>query len=83
MYVQCFYFRLNVWFDYLIMGTVCLQISPSPSPVPSANSDSGDVESPGTLPNGETCDKVSNKCDIQDFSFTACVPFVGNGNIFL
>ncbi|KAI3470965.1 hypothetical protein Pfo_027628 [Paulownia fortunei] len=56
------------------------QMSPSPSPVPAVNLESGNAQSPVYLPKGETCDKVWNKCDIKDYSITACVPFVGNGS---
>ncbi|KAK4436443.1 hypothetical protein Salat_0808000 [Sesamum alatum] len=56
------------------------QISPSPSPVPAANLDSGNAQTHGNPTKEEHCDEVSNKCDIKDYSITACVPFVGNGS---
>ncbi|KAL0382218.1 UNVERIFIED_CONTAM: hypothetical protein Scaly_0509100 [Sesamum calycinum] len=55
-------------------------ISPSPSPVPAPNFDSGNAQSHGKPTQEENCDKVSNKCDIKAYSITACVPFVGNGS---
>ncbi|KAG8390179.1 hypothetical protein BUALT_Bualt01G0056500 [Buddleja alternifolia] len=55
------------------------QMSPSPSPVPAENTNPGNDQSPMNPPKGETCDMVSNECDIKDYSITACVPFLGDG----
>ncbi|KAL2555894.1 uncharacterized protein Fot_00633 [Forsythia ovata] len=52
-------------------------VSPSPSPVPSANFKSGDsMNSPEEV---KACDMALNKCKIDEYNITACVPSVGNG----
>lgn len=57
-------------------------MSPSPSPVPLENRDSGNVRSPVDSPKKETCDMVADtdKCRIVESHVSACVPFDGNGN---
>ncbi|KAL2540012.1 Uncharacterized protein Adt_00990 [Abeliophyllum distichum] len=54
-----------------------IMVSPSPSPVPSANFKSGDsMNSPEEV---KACDILLNKCKIDEYNITACVPSVGNG----
>ncbi|XP_022890842.1 uncharacterized protein LOC111405946 [Olea europaea var. sylvestris] len=52
-------------------------MSPSPSPVPSANSNTRDVQNPVNQPKLDICDMVSDKCHIAGYKITACVPSLG------
>lgn len=54
-------------------------MSPSPSPVPSANSNTRDVQNPVNQPKLDICDMVSDKCHIAGYKITACVPSLGKG----
>ncbi|CAA3032036.1 Hypothetical predicted protein [Olea europaea subsp. europaea] len=51
-------------------------MSPSPSPVPSANLKSGDYMN---SPEGFKACVALNNCTINEYNITACVPSVGNG----
>ncbi|XP_057804680.1 uncharacterized protein LOC131020056 [Salvia miltiorrhiza] len=49
-------------------------ISPSPAPLPWTSS---------PAPESLNCDHVSNKCQIQNCSLTACVPFLGSQTLYI